>query len=60
MRLSIYMRSKTHINITTNRTCTHRNHYTLREGVVGTLEDEVAEEDLLGGEVQLHVITVDK
>ena len=55
-----HMRNKTPISKTISRTNTHRNNYTLREGVVETLEDEVAEEDLVGGEVQLHPITMDK
>ena len=60
MRFSSHMCSKTPISKTTNRTSTHSINYTLREGVVETLEDEVVEEDLVGGEVQLHAITVDK
>ena len=59
MGFSIHMH-KTLINKTTSRTNTHRSNYTLREGVVETLEDEVAEKDLVGGEVQLHAITMDK
>ena len=54
------MCSKTPINKTTSKTSTHISNYTLREGVVENLEDKVAEEDLVGGEVQLHAITVDK
>ena len=45
------MRIKTPINKTTNKTNTHSSNYALREGVVETLEDEVAKEDLVGGEV---------
>ena len=51
---------KTRISKATNRTSTHNSNYTLREGVVETLEDEVVEEDLVGGEVQLHAITMEK
>ena len=54
------MCSKTPISKTTSRTSTHSSNYIVKEGVVGTLEDEVAEDDLVGGEVQLHVITMDK
>ena len=60
MRLNSHTRSQTPISITTNRTNTRNSNYTLREGVVESLEDEVAEEDLVGGEVQLHAITMDK
>ena len=59
MLFSSHMCSKTHVSKTTSRTSTHNNNYTLKEGVVYTLEDEVAEEDLVGGEVQLHAKTVD-
>ena len=52
-------RIKTLISKTTRRISTHHNNYTLREGVAETLEDEGEEEDLVGGEVQLHAITVD-
>ena len=51
---------KTPISKTTNRTTTRSNNYTLREGVVETLEDEVVREDLVGREVHLYVITMDK
>ena len=54
------MHNKTPISKTISSTSTHHNKYTLREGVVETLEDEVVEEDLVGGEVQLHAIIVDK
>ena len=53
------MRNKTPINKTISRTSTHCSNYILREGVAETLEDEVVEEDLVGGEVQLHAITVE-
>ena len=53
------MQNKTPINKTTSRNSTHHRNYTLREGVAETLEDEVVEEDLVGGEVQLHAIVVD-
>ena len=51
IRFKNHMHRKTPINKTTSRTNTHRNNYTLREGVVETLEDEVVEEDLVGEEV---------
>ena len=51
---------KTPVSKTTSRTSTHHNNYTLKEGVVETLEDDPKKEDLVGGEVQLHAITVDK
>ena len=60
MRFSNHMRNKTPISKTTSRTSTHHSNYTLMEGVVETLKDKVAEEDLVGGEVQLHAITMDK
>ena len=60
MRCINHMCKKTPINKTTNKTSTHSSNYTLREGVVETLEDGVAEEDLVGGEVQLHAIIMDK
>ena len=53
------MHNKTPISNTTSRTSTHHRNYTLREGVAENLEDDVAEEDLVGEEVQLHAITVD-
>ena len=53
------MHKKTPITKTTSRTSIHRSNYTLREGVAENLEDEVAKEDLIGEEVQLHAITVD-
>ena len=59
MHFSSHMCSKTPISKTTNTTTTHSSNYTLREGVVENLEDEVAEEYLVGGEVQLHAITMD-
>ena len=59
MRFSSHMCIKTPISKTTSRTSTHHNNYTLKEGVVETLEDEVAEEDLVRGEVQLLAIIVD-
>ena len=51
MRFSNHTCSKTPISKTTSRTSTHSSNYTLREGVVETLEDKVVEEDLVGGEV---------
>ena len=60
MRFNNHLHNKTPISKITNRTSTHHNNYTLKEGVAETLEDEVAEEYLVGEEVQLHAITVDK
>ena len=57
---SNHIRNKTPIRKNTSRTSTHRSNYTLREGVLEILEDEMSEEDLVGGEVQLHAITMDK
>ena len=54
------MRSQTHISRNTSKTSTRNNIYTLREGVVENIEDGVVEEDLVGEEVQLHAITVDR
>ena len=51
------MWNKTPISKTTSRTSTHHSNYTLREGVAETLEDEVAEEDLVGEEVQSQCVT---
>ena len=60
MRFNSHTCNEIPISKTTSRTSTHSNNYTLKEGVEETLEDEVAEEDLVGGEVQLHAITMDK
>ena len=54
------MCNKTPISKTTHRTSTHHSNYTLGEGVAENLEDKGEEEDLVGGEVQLHAITMDK
>ena len=59
MHFNSHMRNKNPISKTTNRSNSHHNNYTLKEGAVENLEDEVAEEDLVGGEVQLHAITMD-
>ena len=59
MHFSSHMHNKIPIIKTTSRTNTHHSSYTLREGVTKNLEDKVVEEDLVGGEVQLHAITMD-
>ena len=54
-----HMRNKTPISHTTNKTSTHHNNHTRREGVVETLEEEVEEEDLVEEEAKLRAIIVD-
>ena len=59
MCFNSHMHSKTPISKTTNRTSTHINNYTLREGVVENLEEAAEEEVLVEEEVKLHAITME-
>ena len=56
--LNRHMHNKTPISHTTNRTNTHYNNHTHREGVVETSKEEAEEEVLVEEEVKLHAITV--
>ena len=52
------MHHRTNINLHTNRTSTHLNNKTHKEGVLETSEAE-EDEDLTEKEVRLHAIIVD-